>query len=427
MTVACVVGIQWGDEGKAKIIDHLAPQYHYIVRYQGGNNAGHTVVLGENIYKFHLIPSGILHQGVSCVLGNGMVLDPQSLLDEIHHLQQRGVQFPQRLFLSERAHLVLPYHRLLDQLREQGSSSVGSTKKGIGPCYSDKMARLGIRVVDLFYPEFLKKRLHTLVEEKNKIFHALYASSSNSWKTFDPEMLLKEYLDYGEQLKPYVADTSQLLLKALQEQKSILVEGAQGSLLDIDFGTYPYVTSSNSTTLGISAGMGIPPYHIKNILGVCKAYCTRVGEGPFPSELFDETGHFIREHGREYGTTTGRPRRCGWLDLIALRYAIALNGVQELALTKLDVLRGVKIIRVCVGYEYHGRRIDSFPSHIEALQQVKPVYHDFPGFEEDLTAFSSYNKLPASIQHFVEFLEKETNTRIRFVSTGPERSQLLEK
>ena len=350
-----------------------------------------------------------------------MVLDPRSLLEEMSQLQKRGIQFSQRLFLSERAHLVFPYHRVLDQLREEGSTRVGSTKKGIGPCYSDKIARLGIRLIDLFYPEFLRKRLESIVDEKNKILNCLYQS-----KPFEVEALWKEYLEYGEQLKPYVADTSQILLTALAEKKSILVEGAQGSLLDIDFGTYPYVTSSNSTTLGISAGMGIPPFHIKHVLGVCKAYCTRVGEGPFPTELFDETGHFIREKGHEYGTTTGRPRRCGWLDLVALRYTLALNGVQELALTKLDVLRGLKTIRVCVGYELQGKTIRSFPSHIEALQQVKPIYEDFVGFEEDLTTFSRKEQLPASVRYFIQFLEKQTGIPVRFVSTGPERYQLIE-
>lgn len=421
MSVTCVVGIQWGDEGKAKIVDHLAPHYDYIVRYQGGNNAGHTVVHEKETYKFHLIPSGILHLGTRCMLGNGVVLDPKALLEEIQQLEKRGFSLAQRFFISERIHLVLPYHRLLDQLQEQGGTGVGSTKKGIGPCYTDKMARKGIRLIDLMYPDFFRKRLQGIVAEKNHLLTSFYQQAP-----LDANAIAEEYLHYGEQLKPYKTDTASVLVQALREQKTILMEGAQGSLLDVDFGTYPYVTSSNSTSLGIPAGSGIPPYHIKNIIGIFKAYCTRVGDGPFPTELEDQTGVFLREKGHEFGTTTGRPRRCGWLDLVALRFAIQTNGVNQLALTKLDVLQGLSSIKVCTEYQLDGQIITHFPSHVEPLQRVVPVYQEFEGFTEDITLLKNKSELPHSIQKFLSFLEETLQVPIRYISTGPDRHLLIE-
>ncbi len=418
---SCVVGVQWGDEGKGKIVDLLSEKADVVVRFQGGGNAGHTVLNGRGKFVLHLIPSGILHPGTTCVIANGVVVDLVQLLEEMRDLRKRGVAIGRNLILSERAHVVMPYHKQIDALSEKAPANrIGTTQRGIGPCYADKAARKGLRVADLFNPAFFMERLGALTAEKNKILRALYNAPP-----LDADRIWMEYRKLAEDIEPFVGDATGYVNDAIDSGKRVLFEGAQGSLLDIDFGTYPFVTSSNSDACGISAGSGVPPKKIGTIIGVAKAYCTRVGEGPFPTELNDALGAKLREIGHEYGATTGRPRRCGWFDLVASRHAVMINGIDELAITKLDVLDGLAEILVCTAYELEGRRIDRLPVEADALARCRPVYKSFPGWKADTSKARRFDRLPKEARTYLTFLEKQLDVRVSMVSVGGERLKTI--
>ncbi len=422
MATLVVVGTQWGDEGKGKIVDVLTEKAHYVVRFQGGNNAGHTLVINDKKYILHLIPSGIFHPQTVCVIGNGVVVDPEVLIDEIEKLKKEGFSLsPEKLKISERAHTIMPYHKALDLARERraNQNKIGTTGRGIGPCYEDKVGRRGFRLIEITQPKLFKEKLKSVLEEKNFFLKFLGADPLDFHKIYE------KYIQYGEYLKPYLTDTSYLLWKAYQEKKNILFEGAQGTFLDIDYGTYPYVTSSNTLSANASCGSGLGLTCIEKVLGIVKAYTTRVGEGPFPTELKDELGIYLREKGGEYGSTTGRPRRCGWLDLVMIKTAVRLNGVTELAITKLDVLSGLSKIKVCVSYKIRGQERDTFPSSLEALWEVEPVYQELPGWEEDLRKINSLEKLPSFVKDYLNFIQDYLQTPITIISTGPERKNCL--
>ncbi len=418
MSVTVLVGSQWGDEGKGKIVDILSEKYDIVARYQGGANAGHTVEIGEKQYILHLIPSGILRDGVKCVIGNGVVIDPQALLDEIKILEDNGINVKGRLFISHNAHLIMPYHKLLDSISESGKNKIGTTGRGIGPCYIDKFDRKGIRIVDLLNREVLEKKLRKNVEEKNILLKKLYDD-----KGFDIDEIIKEYISFDEAIDSYVTDVPLLLNDAIKEGKNILLEGAQGTLLDVDHGTYPFVTSSNPTSGGASTGSGIPPNKIDNVFGIVKAYTTRVGNGPFPTELTDEVGEKLRKEGAEFGATTGRPRRCGWFDAFLVRYSAMINGIDTVAITKLDVLSIFEKINVCVGYKLNGKLLKSFPSDVDRLSSVIPVYETVDGWMEDISECKSYNKLPQKTKEYLEFISDQANIKIEIISVGPKRRQ----
>ncbi|WP_297058482.1 adenylosuccinate synthase [Thermosulfurimonas sp.] len=421
MPSVVVVGTQWGDEGKGKIVDLLAERADYIVRFQGGNNAGHTLVINGRKHILHLIPSGIFHEGKTCLIGNGVVVDPAVLLSEIDRLQESGLPVPPgKLYLSEKAHLIMPYHKAIDLGREslRGKTRIGTTGRGIGPCYEDKIARRGIRVSDLLDPELFGQKLKEILEEKNFYLQKYLGRDPLSY-----EEVYETYLRYGERLAPYVANISEILAQARREGKNILFEGAQGTQLDIDHGTYPFVTSSNTVAGNACAGAGVGPTSIDYVLGIAKAYTTRVGEGPFPTELRDATGDHLRECGGEYGSTTGRPRRCGWLDGVILREAVRLNGLSGLAITKLDVLSGLTEIRFCEAYELEGRRLSSLPARVSEIYRVKPLYRSFRGWQEDLTNCRSLDDLPTAAREYLRFIEDFTGVPVIMVSTGPSRDQ----
>ncbi|MGB5894876.1 MAG: adenylosuccinate synthase [Ignavibacteriaceae bacterium] len=418
MSVTVLVGSQWGDEGKGKIVDILSEKFDIVARYQGGANAGHTVEIGEKQYILHLIPSGILRDGVKCVIGNGVVIDPQALLDEIKILEDNGINVEGRLFISHNAHLIMPYHKLLDSISESGKNKIGTTGRGIGPCYIDKFDRKGIRIVDLLNRDVLEKKLRQNVEEKNILLKKLYDD-----KGFDIEEIIKEYISFDEAIDSYVTDVPLLLNDAIKEGKNILLEGAQGTLLDVDHGTYPFVTSSNPTSGGACTGSGIPPNKIDKVFGIVKAYTTRVGNGPFPTELTDEEGEKLRKEGAEFGATTGRPRRCGWFDAFLVRYSAMINGIDVVAVTKLDVLSVFEKIKVCIGYEINGKRIKSFPSDVEKLNNVIPVYETLDGWMEDISGCKSYDDLPQKTKDYLEFISNQANIKIEIVSVGPKRKQ----
>ncbi len=418
MSVTVLVGSQWGDEGKGKIVDILSEKYDIVARYQGGANAGHTVEIGEKQYILHLIPSGILRDGVKCVIGNGVVIDPQALLDEIKILEDNGINVEGRLFISHNAHLIMPYHKLLDSISESGKNKIGTTGRGIGPCYIDKFDRKGIRIVDLLNREVLEKKLRKNVEEKNILLKKLYDD-----KGFDIDEIIKEYISFDEAIDSYVTDVPLLLNDAIKEGKNILLEGAQGTLLDVDHGTYPFVTSSNPTSGGASTGSGIPPNKIDNVFGIVKAYTTRVGNGPFPTELTDEVGEKLRKEGAEFGATTGRPRRCGWFDAFLVRYSAMINGIDTAAITKLDVLSIFEKINVCVGYKLNGKLLKSFPSDVDRLSSVIPVYETVDGWMEDISECKSYNALPQKTKEYLEFISDQANIKIEIISVGPKRRQ----
>jgi adenylosuccinate synthase len=423
MSGLVVIGAQWGDEGKGKITDFLAEGANVVVRYQGGNNTGHTVEVGDKKYKLHLIPSGILYDESLCVIGNGVVIDPEAFLTEKKYLEDEGVGVtPGKLVISDRAHLIMPYHKVIDSLSEKsrGKGDIGTTGKGIGPCYTDKHERSGIRVCDLMHPEVFKERLAANVEAKNKIISRIYDGEELSF-----EEIYSTYMKYAELIKDFVTDTSVVLYDAIKEGKKVLFEGAQGTLLDIDYGTYPYVTSSHPISGGVCTGAGIGPTMITNAVGVCKAYTTRVGKGPFPTELNDDMGDFIREKGFEYGTTTGRPRRCGWLDLVILKYASRISGLTSLAITKLDTLSGIDKLKVCVGYEIDGRVIDYFPASLEDVARCKPVYEEFDGWDDSVQKASSFDELHVNAQKYLRKIEEFTGVKISIVSVGPGRSQTI--
>jgi len=424
MSSTVIVGTQWGDEGKGKVTDFYAEDADYIVRFQGGNNAGHTIVLGDKKYKLHLIPSGMLREDKIPVIGNGLVVDPKVLLEEIGGLEERGVN-TDKLLLSDRANLIMPYHRVMDGVEERlkGNLSAGTTKKGIGPCYSDKIARFGIRVADLYNPESLKNKLSKVVPMKNKVFKALGEDVN-----FDVDEIYKEYLKYGEKMKKYVKDVSVELDEAIEQGKDILFEGAQGTHLDIDHGVYPYGTSSHTVAAGSCIGTGLGPTSIDEVIGVTKAYTSRVGTGPFPAELEDETGDFIREKGNEYGTTTGRPRRCGWLDMVMVRYSARINSLTGLAITNLDVLAELDEVKVCTHYEHDGEVIENFPADIEKLAECEPVYKSFEGWDEqgwDKIAEEGIQALPEEMKTYLDYISMDTGVPIKLVSIGPKRDQTI--
>jgi adenylosuccinate synthase len=422
MPATVVIGSQWGDEGKGKIVDLLSADVDIVARYQGGANAGHTIAWGDRIFVLHLVPSGIFHEGVTCVIGNGVVLDPVSLLRELEMIRALGYSVEGRLLLSHNAHVIMPYHKRIEQAMEQARDdrAIGTTGRGIGPCYVDKFARTGIRVVDLLDRDVLRTKLKRSIDEKNTLLRQVYGAEQ-----LDVEALIEEYVQYDQLLDPFVADTTEYLCRALREGKHVLAEGAQGSLLDVDFGTYPFVTSSHPTIGGCCTGLGVPPTAITRSIGIVKAYSTRVGNGPFPTELLDETGERLRRVGHEFGATTGRPRRCGWLDLVALRYTSMINGFTALAITKLDVLTGMDELKVCTHYRYRGRETHRFPSEAQTLAQAEPVYVSFPGWKEDLTTAQHVEDLPAEARHYLQFIARELDVPIHMISTGPKREQTL--
>ncbi len=419
MNTLALVGAQWGDEGKGKIIDILSEKADMVVRAQGGNNAGHTVVTGGVTYKLHLVPSGILYPETVCVIGNGTVVDPAVLLSELDDLSGKGVDCS-HLKIDARAHVILPYHIVLDELSEdaRGKSDIGTTKKGIGPCYMDKAERIGIRMCDLIQPDTFAEKLKRNVSIKNNLITKMYGGSPLSY-----EDILEKYSGYAEKLKPYVCDTSVLIYDAIKADKNVLFEGAQGALLDLDVGTYPYVTSSHPISGGFCVGAGIGPTLIKDCLGIAKAYTTRVGKGPFPTELDDETGERIRTMGAEYGTTTGRPRRCGWLDAVILRFSVRVNGLTGIAMNKLDTLCGLETVKICVAYRKNGLLLRNFPSDISELAECEPVYTELPGWKGDISGARKFSDLPEAARQYIRTVEKEIDCKISMVGVGPDRDQ----
>jgi adenylosuccinate synthase len=417
-----IVGTQWGDEGKGKIVDLLAEHADVVVRFQGGNNAGHTMVVGGEQLITHLIPSGILQQKV-CVIGNGVVVDPAVLIEELDHLASRNVDIsPDWLKISEKAHLIMPYHKQIDHAREQlkGDKKIGTTGRGIGPAYEDKATRRGIRFVDLLDPEEFREKVNTILDEKN-----FYLKHYFSAETLDGARIIDQYAAYAERLAPYVTNISIIIDRTIKNGQQVLFEGAQGTHLDIDHGTYPFVTSSNTVAGNACCGAGIGPSAITDVIGIVKAYTTRVGKGPFPAELFDEVGDRIQEKGAEFGATTGRRRRCGWLDTVILRNAVRLNGLTGLAITKLDVLGGLEILKICTGYEHRGEIMDDFPASLKVLSDCKPVYETLPGWSEDISGVKEMNELPANVKNYLSRIEELTKTSIDLVSVGAERTQTI--
>jgi adenylosuccinate synthase len=420
MPVRIIVGAQWGDEGKGKIVDHLSSEVDIVARYQGGANAGHTIVIGDQRYVLHLIPSGIFHPQVICVIGNGVVLDPRALMDEIGQLQKLNISMKGRLLISHNAHLIMPYHKLLDTIREKTGEAIGTTGRGIGPAYIDKFTRVGIRISDLLDHATFVSKLKKNIEEKNLILKKIYGDAE-----LNVDEIVHEYETFDTLIDPYVTDTALYLNTALRNGKKILAEGAQGALLDVDHGTYPFVTSSNPTSGGACTGLGIPPTDVDSILGVVKAYTTRVGNGPFPTELLDETGSQLRSIGGEYGATTGRPRRCGWFDAVATRYSAMINGITEIAVTKLDVLDQFDELNICTGYIHNGKHLKSFPTDIRTLEAVTPVYESFPGWKSDTSGIRSYSELPPHTKRYLEAIGSFTRTSVRIVSVGAKRDQTI--
>ena len=416
-----VIGCQWGDEGKGKIVDLLAADADIIARFQGGANAGHTIVVDDTKYILHLIPSGIIHPGKTCVIGNGVVLDPFGFKEELDFVTGKGIDYTGRVFVSPAANLVLPYHKLIDATEEKsrGTSNIGTTLRGIGPAYVDKVARLGIRVADLFAPERLKKRL-----DHNRVMKQKYLSGSTDERA-DLDRTYNELLALTDLFRPLMADVSLMLHEAKREDKVILYEGAQGSMLDVDLGTYPFATSSNTTTGGALTGLGIGPNMIDEVVGIVKAYTTRVGTGPFPTELIDETGELLRREGDEFGATTGRPRRCGWLDLVALRHTVRVNGVDSIAVTKLDVLDTLPEIKVCTAYELNGERLDQVPLDMAELSHVKPIYQTVPGWQTDCTGIDRFDALPENTRDYLNFVADDLGVKILVVSTGAKRKETI--
>ncbi|MGI6361741.1 MAG: adenylosuccinate synthase [Bacillota bacterium] len=420
MSTAVIVGAQWGDEGKGKIIDFLAQKADMVVRSQGGNNAGHTVVCGDETYKLHLIPSGILYDDVECIIANGVVADLAVVLKELDGLAAQGIG-SDNLRISQRAQMIMPYHCQMDALQEtlKGDSKIGTTKRGIGPAYVDKIARTGFRLIDLMdWPSFLQK-LHSNIEEKNRIFE-LYGQ-----ELIDEEKIIADFKVYAERIKPYLADTAPIINQAIDDGKNVLFEGAQGTLLDIDHGTYPYVTSSYPTAGGACTGSGVGPTKIKRVLGIAKSYTTRVGDGPFPTELFDGIGETIRQQGFEFGTTTGRPRRCGWFDAVISRYSMMINGLTDLIVTKLDVLDSLSEIKICTAYEYQGRIITDFPADLSVLSECQPIYESLPGWQAPTTDCRSFSELPLNAQKYLQRVAELSGVEISIVAVGPERTQTI--
>ncbi len=421
-TATVIVGTQFGDEGKGKLVDFLSARYDVVVRYQGGANAGHTICFDDKTVVLHLVPSGIFHEGCICVIGNGVVIDPTALLEEIKQVEALGYDVKDRLFISHNAHLIMPYHKLLDSLNEnaQNAKKIGTTGRGIGPSYEDKFARKGIRVVDLLHPEILAEKIRENLDAKNKLITSVYDTEA-----VDVEKIVEEYSEFDAIINPYVKNTQLWLNRQIQQGKSVLLEGAQGCLLDVDHGTYPYVTSSNPTSGGASTGSGIAPNYIGNVIGVCKAYMTRVGNGAFPTELFDATGADLGRIGHEFGATTGRRRRCGWLDLVALRYSLTINGVTEIALTKLDVLDAFDEVKICTSYKLDGREIKDFPTDDQTLSRVEPVYTTLKGWMVSNAEARSFGELHPATRAFIEFIETDTGVPVNCISVGPGRDETV--
>lgn len=425
MSTLVVVGSQWGDEGKGKITDLLSEEANIIVRYQGGCNAGHTVVKGDEQYIFHLIPSGILHKRVKCLIGNGVVIDPESLLQEIESLKKKNIEIDGNLLIDFKAHVVLPYHKTLDEMKEtkRGKDKIGTTKRGIGPAYIDKIARTGIRMIDLINEKSLSKKLENNLNEKNTIFEKLYGVKISNQEKKD---IIKKYREYGQLLKKYVIDISLYLNQAINEDKKILFEGAQGTLLDIDHGTFPYVTSSNPIAGGACIGTGVGPTKIDRVMGITKAYTTRVGRGPFPTEIQgEEIEEYIRQKGGEFGATTGRPRRCGWFDAILVNYAVRINGMDSIVITKIDVLSDFDKIKICTSYKYNGKMIKEFPVDLETLQKCIPVYEEMEGWKGNISQITKYEDLPQQLKAYIGRIEELVRTKVVIVSVGPKRSQTI--
>ncbi len=422
MSATVILGLAWGDEGKGRVCDALAADAKYVARYSGGNNAGHTIRVGKEEFVVHLIPSGIVRAGVTCTIGNGVVVNPEVLAEEVEELESRGIEVRGRLKVDGRAHLILPYHIQLDGYREKalGKAKIGTTNRGIGPTYEDKIARVGVRVQDVFDEGILRQKLEAALREKNSAIVNVYGE-----EPYTADELVSHLLSFRDLLEPMVADTGGLLRGALDGGEPVLLEGAQATLLDNDFGTYPFVTSSNPSAGGACVGAGIPPMSLGEVIGVTKAYTTRVGDGPFPTELFDEAGETLRRVGNEYGATTGRPRRCGWLDLVAVKFSASLNGISGLALTMLDVLSAVEEIKVCVGYEIDGKRLEDFPMNQTDLHHARPVYESFPGWGMDVTGCRRREDLPGEARDFVGFVEAELGAPLRMISVGPERDQAI--
>lgn len=421
MPTLVVVGMQWGDEGKGKIIDYLAKKADIIVRYQGGSNAGHTVIVNGEKYIFHLIPSGILYPDKKCVIGNGVVIDPQALIEEIEYLKNKGVSFNNNLFISENAHIIIPYHRILDEEREKmRTKKIGTTHRGIGPCYTDKVGRVGIRVIDFLDRETFREKLKRNLEEKNFLFKYYYKRPE-----VDIQEILRTYGNLRNKIKNFVTDTSKFLNESIKAGKYVLFEGAQGTHLDIDFGTYPFVTSSNPISGGACTGAGVGPNRIEKVLGVVKSYTTRVGVGPFPTEFPEKLQEKIRAKGNEFGATTGRPRRCGWFDAVLARRSIEINGIDGIAVTKLDVLDGEEKLKICVGYKYRGKKLDYFPTLLRIMEKVEPIYEELPGWKESTKDAKNFEDLPKNAQKYLKRLEELLGVPIFIISIGTERDKTI--
>jgi len=424
MSNVVVIGAQWGDEGKGKVVDLLTSGADLVVRYQGGNNAGHTLVVNGEQTICHLIPSGILHKDKICLIGNGVVLDPQVLLEEIDKLVGKGIPIdPTRLAFSERTHLIMPYHKAIDNAREaaKGKDKIGTTGRGIGPCYEDKAGRRGIRGIDLFEPETLRQKIQTNLEEKNFLLTQFFNA-----EPLDFEAIYKNYSEMAEKLKPYIKDISVQIDQAIKQGKNILFEGAQGTHLDIDHGTYPFVTSSNPIAGAVCAGAGVGPDKLHHMVGIVKAYTTRVGAGPFPTELLDDIGNYIQEKGAEFGATTGRRRRCGWLDLVLVKDAIRLSGLTSLSITKLDVLTGLKALKICAAYDLNGQKIHARPASLNQLAQCVPIYEEMPGWKEDITSARNMEDLPKEARDYLARIEQITEVPLSIISVGPMRDQTIQ-
>ncbi|WP_404335628.1 adenylosuccinate synthase [Planococcus rifietoensis] len=419
MTSVVVVGTQWGDEGKGKITDFLSEHAEVIARYQGGNNAGHTIIFGGETYKLHLIPSGIFYKDKTSVIGNGMVVDPKALVQELKGLHDRGVT-TENLRISNRAHIILPYHIKQDEVEEtrRGANKIGTTGKGIGPAYMDKAARVGIRMADLLDHVVFEEKLRMNLKEKNRMFEKFYETDG-----FTVEEIMEEYYQYGQEIAKYVTDTSKVLNDAFDDGRRVLFEGAQGVMLDIDQGTYPFVTSSNPVAGGVTIGAGVGPTNISHVIGVCKAYTSRVGDGPFPTELFDEIGDKIRTVGKEFGTTTGRPRRIGWFDSVVVRHARRVSGLTDLTVNSIDVLTGLDTVKICTAYRYQGELITEYPANLRMLADCEPVYEEMPGWSEDVTSCKSLDELPDNARHYLERISQLTGVQISIFSVGPDRNQ----
>ncbi|MBM6615838.1 adenylosuccinate synthase [Desemzia sp. RIT804] len=419
MSSVVVVGTQWGDEGKGKITDFLSENADVIARYQGGDNAGHTIKFGGVTYKLHLIPSGIFSSEKISVIGNGVVVNPKALVQELAYLHEKGIN-TDNLRISDRAHVILPYHIQLDQLQEdsKGANKIGTTIKGIGPAYMDKVSRVGIRIADLLDKDIFEERLRVNLEEKNRMFTKLYDSTMIEF-----EDIFEEYYQYGQEIKKYVTDTTVILNDALESGENVLFEGAQGVMLDIDQGTYPFVTSSNPVAGGVTVGSGVGPSKIDKVVGVCKAYTSRVGDGPFPTELHDEIGQRIRDIGKEYGTTTGRPRRIGWFDTVVMRHSKRVSGITNLSLNSIDVLSGLKTVKICIAYERNGEKILHYPASLKELAECTPVYEEMPGWEEDITSCRTLEELPDNARNYVKRISDLVGVRISTFSVGPDRDQ----